>query len=304
MATTSRILISGASGLIGASLQQALQTQGSSVSRLVRDARSAGPLDIPWHPQAESPVADPTQLEGFKAVIHLSGANLSARRWSEAYKREIVESRTQTTQALCRLLAALKHPPSVFIAASATGIYGNRGDEILTEDSHSGSGFLADTCAAWEASAQPARDAGIRVVHARFGVVLSAEGGALKKMLPVFRAGLGGKLGSGKQWMSWISLPDVTAAILYAIQTQEISGPINCVSPIPVTNEEFTHTLAQALHRPAVIPAPAFVLRLAFGQMADEALLTSTRAIPARLAASGFHFQHPQLAQALAALLP
>jgi hypothetical protein len=245
----------------------------------------------------------PAQLEDFDVIIHLSGANLASHRWTPAYKREILESRVQTTQALARLLAGLRRPPRIFLCASAVGIYGNRDAEVLTEKSAPGTGYLAETCVAWEASAQPALDAGIRTVHLRFGVVLTPDDGALAKMLPLFRLGLGGKLGSGEQWMSWISLPDVISAVFHIIDAPQLSGPVNMVAPIPVTNAEFTRTLGLALHRPAIVPAPAFALRLAFGEMADEALLASTRAIPAQLAQSGFRFQHAQLALALESLL-
>jgi uncharacterized protein len=200
-------------------------------------------------------------------------------------------------------LASLRQPPSTLVVASATGIYGDQGDEVLDESSAPGSGFLADLCRQWEAAAQPAVDAGIRVVHARFGVVLGPGAGALSKMLPLFRLGLGGRLGSGKQWMSWISLSDVVAAILFILETPSLTGPINVCSQIPVTNSQFTHAVAQAVHRPAILPAPAFALRLALGEMADEALLASARVIPARLNEAGFQFTHPTIDQALSAAL-
>jgi uncharacterized protein (TIGR01777 family) len=282
---------------------RALTANRISVFRLTRNSSAKNSQEIAWDPQAPQPLSAPSQLEGFDAAIHLSGANVGARRWTPAYKREIVESRVRTTQALTRLLSGLKHPPSVLLCASATGIYGDRGGEILTESSGAGSGFLAETCLAWEAAAQPARDAGIRVAHLRFGVVLSPEGGALARMLPLFRMGLGGRLGSGEQWMSWISLPDMTGAVLHIINESQLSGPVNLVAPIPVTNAEFTRALARAVHRPAIFPAPAFALRLAFGEMAREALLASMRAIPSRLAESGFRFQHAQLGLALESLL-
>ena len=303
MANLTRILISGASGLIGTSLIRASSANQISVTRLVRKSRPEGPQEISWSPQSSPAVADPSQLEGFDAVIHLSGASIGAHRWTEAYKREIVESRVQSTRALAQLLAGLKNPPRAFLCASATGFYGNRGDEILTESSAPGTGFLADTCVQWEAAAQPAKDAGIRVVHLRFGAALSPKGAALAKLLPIFRLGLGGKLGSGKQWMSWMSLPDVVGAVFHIMQSEQLSGPVNMVSPMLVTNAEFTRTLARVLHRPAILPVPAFVLRTVVGDMAYEALLASTRALPARLAETGFHFQHAQLALALESLL-
>jgi uncharacterized protein len=308
MNTPSRVLISGASGLIGTALVRAftanrLAPDQVSVVRLVRKPTSESEQEICWSPLSPQAIADPSELEDFDVVIHLSGANIAAHRWTPAYKREIVESRVQTTQALSLLLGGLKHPPQAFLCSSATGIYGNRGDEILPENSTPGSGFLAESCMAWEAAADPARAAGIRVVHLRFGVVFSAQGGALAKMLPLFRLGLAGRLGSGHQWMSWISLPDVVNAVSYILTTPELTGAINMVSPIPVTNAEFTRTLARAVHRPAILPAPAFALRAALGEFADEAPLASTRAVPGQLMQAGYRFQHEQLASALEALL-
>ncbi|MGC1300705.1 MAG: TIGR01777 family oxidoreductase [Alloacidobacterium sp.] len=308
MNTPSRVLISGASGLIGTSLVRAftanrIAPDQVSVVRLVRKPTSENRQEICWSPLSPQAIADLSELEDFDVVIHLSGANLAAHRWTPAYKREIVESRVQTTQALSLLLAGLKHPPQAFLCSSATGIYGNRGDEILTENSTPGSGFLAESCMAWEAAADSARAAGIRVVHLRFGVVFSAQGGALAKMLPLFRLGLAGRLGSGHQWMSWISLPDVVNVVSYILTTPELTGAINMVSPIPVTNAEFTRTLARAVHRPAILPAPAFALRAALGEFADEALLASTRAVPGQLMQVGYRFQHEQLASAFESLL-
>jgi len=303
MTTLSRILISGSSGMIGTALAHHFMASQVPVFRLTRKKNPENPQEIHWNPHAAPPVSDPASLEAFDAVVHLSGANVAGHRWTPAYKREIVESRVQTTQALARMLGQLRKPPQVLLCASAAGIYGNRGNEILTEDSPPGHGFLAETCVAWEAAAQAAKDAGIRVAHLRFGVVLSPEGGALAKMLPLFRMGLAGPLSSGQQWMSWISLPDVVSAVSHIIQNSELSGPVNATAPIPVTNAEFTRMLAHAVHRPAILPAPAFALRLAFGEMADEALLASIRMIPARLAESGFRFQHSQLALALQSLL-
>jgi hypothetical protein len=303
MNTPSRVLISGASGMIGTELVRAFNANRISVVRLVRKPRPDSQQEICWSPVSSPAIADPSQLEGFDAVIHLSGANVAGHRWTSSYKRDIVESRTNTTRALALLLAGLKNLPQVFLCASAIGIYGNRGDEILTESSTPGSGFLAECCAAWEASAQPAKAAGIRVAHLRFGPVLSPEAGPLAKILPLFRLGLGGRLGSGHQWMSWIAQPDAVGAIAHILDTPQLTGPINMVSPIPVTNVEFTRTLAQALHRPALLPAPAFALRAALGEMADEVLLASERVIPEQLTQAGFHFQHPQLAPALESLL-
>jgi uncharacterized protein (TIGR01777 family) len=231
--------------------------------------------------------------------VHLSGANLAGRRWTAAYKDEISASRVVPTHALAKLLAGLKSKPDVLVCASAIGIYGNRGDEELSEASVPGSGFLPDLCVAWEEAAQPAQDAGIRVVRLRFGVVLSPQGGALKQMLPIFRAGLGGRLGSGRQWISWIALPDVIRVIEFVIGTRNISGPVNVVAPNPVTNLEFTRSLAGSLRRPAALPVPGFALRLAFGEMAEATILQSERVVPARLSAAGFNFEYPKLEAAL-----
>ena len=225
------------------------------------------------------------------------------RTATPAYKREIGESRIQSTCALATTLAGLRNRPQLLLAASATGFYGNRGDQSLDESSSPGAGFLADLCVKWESAAQPAIDAGIRVVHLRFGVVLGPGPGALAKMLPIFRLGLGGPLGSGRQWMSWISLQDAVAAILFLLQTLPVSGPVNLCAPNPVTNAEFTRALGRIVHRPAIFPAPAFALRLALGEMADEALLSSARVYPAKLTSAGFRFTHPSITQGLAAAL-
>jgi uncharacterized protein (TIGR01777 family) len=306
MTTPSRILISGASGLIGTTLVRAFagnQISPASVFRLVRKPRADSPQEICWSPLSSPAIADPSRLEAFDTVIHLSGANIAAHRWTPAYKKEIVDSRVLTTKALATLLAQLKHPPQVFLCASATGIYGNRGDEILTESSAPGTGFLAESCLAWEAAAQPAKAAGIRVAHLRFGVGLSPEGGALARMLPIFRLGLAGPLGSGKQWMDWISLPDAVSAIIHIAGTPQLAGPVNLVAPNPVTNAEFTCAIGKAVHRPTILPTPAFLLRAIMGGMADETILASNRVLPQQLTQSGFRFQHEQLATALDSLL-
>ena len=298
----SPILVSGGSGLIGISLLRSFSADRIQAIRLVRE-KPDRPDAIQWNPNAAEPVDDLSRLENAGAAIHLSGANLSSHRWTVSYKREIVESRVQTTRALVNLLKKLKNPPQSLLCASAVGIYGDRGDEVLTEKSAPGQGFLADTCRAWETEADRAKETGIRVVHLRFGVVLSSDGGALKQMLPVFRAGLGGRLGSGRQWMSWISLSDLVRAISHVLRTDALEGPVILVAPIPVMNKEFTRALGHALRRPAVLPVPSFALRAAFGEMADAALLASTRAIPERLAASGFHFELPEINAALRSIL-
>ena len=243
-------------------------------------------------------------MKGQRPRSTFPGANVAGRRWTSAYKREILESRVTPTHALATLLAGLNAKPAVLVCASAIGIYGSRGDEVLTETSSPGSGFLPEVCLAWERATQPATDAGIRVVHLRFGVVLSPEGGALAQMLPLFRVGLGGRLGSGRQWMSWVALPDAIGAIEFALQTPSLSGPVNVVAPNPVTNLEFTRALGRALHRPTLLPAPGFALRLAFGEMAQATILASERVLPARLSAAGFHFEYPEIEAALRAVLP
>jgi uncharacterized protein (TIGR01777 family) len=297
-----KILFSGASGLIGASLVRAAEAERIQTLQLIR-REPRKPEEISWNPQAGQPVRDLALLERLDAAIHLSGANISAQRWNAARKREIVESRVGSTRALLKVLMALKQPPATLLCASATGIYGERGDEILDEESPPGEGFIADTCRAWEAEASAASEAGIRVVHLRFGVVLAAEGGALGRMLPFFRPGLGGNLGSGRQWMSWIALNDVVRAIFYILDAGALRGPLNIIAPNPVTNAEFTRALGRSLHRPAMIPVPRFALRLAFGEMADEVLLASTRAVPDRLLQAGFIFELPNLDSALKAIL-
>jgi uncharacterized protein (TIGR01777 family) len=288
--------------MLGSALGTALEQQGATLLRLVR--RQPGSSDeIRWDPAGQG-VTDPEKLEGLTAAIHLSGANVSSRRWTPAYKQEMAESRVTTTRVLSETLARLGNPPSVLIAASAVGFYGNRGNEILEEDSLAGRGYFPTLCQEWEAATRPAEEAGIRVVHLRFGVVIGPDGGVLAKMLPLFRLGMGGRLGDGHQWMSWISEFDAVSAALFVLNNTTMSGPFNTVAPNPVTNTAFTEELAKAVHRAALIPAPAFALRLAFGEMADEALLASTRAIPRRLQDAGFEFAYPKINEALAAALP
>ncbi len=293
------VLLSGASGMMGHAIARLLTHEKYSLLKLVR--RAAGESEMHWNPVPGGGIDDPQRLEGIQAAIHLSGANVAAHRWSAAWKREMAESRLQSTQILSQALARLKSPPAVLVAASAIGFYGDRGEEILEEDSQPGTGLLPDLCSRWEAATHPARQAGIRVVHLRLGIVLGAKGGALPRMLPLFRLGLGGPLGSGRQWMSWIAEADAAAAFLFALRNPALRGPVNAVAPQPVTNAEFTRQLARAVHRPAFMKAPAFALRLAFGQMADEALLASAHVLPQRLTDAGFSFTHPTLAAALAA---
>jgi uncharacterized protein (TIGR01777 family) len=331
--TEGGFLLTGASGLVGRALIEELGHRGVRVLKAVRTrvalARSSADridrLDLAWNPESPQPFADPGALEGLDVVVHLSGANLAARRWTAAYKQEIVSSRTETTAALVRTLGSLRRPPRLLIAASATGIYGDRGDEVLTEASGLGppSNFLSDICRQWEAASAPI--AGIRVVHLRLGVVLDPRGGALAKVLPLFRAGLGGRLGSGRQWMSWIAIDDLVQAVMHiaglgtgwatatrlpvvgstaaARTVEELAGPVNCVSPAPVSNADYTQALASVLHRPALATAPAFALRLALGEMADAALLSSCRALPQKLLDTGFVFRFPEIESALTHLL-
>lgn len=291
------VVLSGASGMLGGALRAALHSSGVELRQLVRRAPQS-PDQIHWNPGAPVPV-DPSALEGVTTAIHLSGANVAAHRWTAAYKREMAESRVRSTYALATELARLPRPPRALVVASAIGIYGDRGDEVLDERSAPGSGFLAELCQAWEDAAEPAVRAGIRVVHLRIGVVLGPQG-ALEKMLPLFRLGLGGRMGSGQQWMSWIALADVVAAIEFLLEKEEIAGPVNLTAPEPVRNAEFTRALAAALHKPALVPVPALALRLAAGQMAKEALLASARVRPARLLEAGFRFQFPRVDAALA----
>jgi hypothetical protein len=300
---TDRILLSGASGLLGTALRQAFDARRAPVLQLVRGAGlqpAAAPGRFVWNPAATPPFASTATLEGVRAAIHLSGANLGAHRWTPAFRRELVASRVASTGALALALAGLQRPPTVLLVASAVGVYGDRGNELLDEDSAPGSGFLADLCQQWEQAADPARAAGIRVVHLRLGVIL-ASGGALGRIAPLFRMGLGGPLGSGRQWMSWIALADAARAVLFALDQPALAGPINLTAPQAVTNAEFTAALAHQLRRPAIFRAPALALRLALGSMADETLLSSALVAPARLLHQQFTFLHPTLQSALQA---
>jgi len=294
------IILSGASGMLGNAVNLALTARKVSILQLVRrNPSEQGQLQ--WNPDADPAIQNPEVLEGATAAIHLSGASIAAHRWTSAYKRQLATSRVDSTRRLARVLAALRKPPRAFLVASAVGIYGNRGDELLSESSQPGTGFLADLCQQWEAAAEPAHHAGIRVVHLRFGVVMGPGPGALQRMIPPFRVGMGARLGSGQQWMSWISLTDVAKALLFALDQTELSGPVNVTAPNPVTNAEFTRALGRQLHKPAFLTAPAFAMRLMVGQMADEALLASARVLPAKLTAAGFQFSLPEIDGALKA---
>jgi uncharacterized protein (TIGR01777 family) len=296
--SVSRILVSGASGPIGAALLPSLQARGCAVSRLVRGAATSAD-QIVWNP-ALPLSAD--SVSGFDAVIHLAGESIVGR-WTEAKKRRILDSRSQGTGHLSEAVAKAGRSPQVFISASAVGYYGNRGDEILREDSPSGEGFAAAICRQWEAATQTSTAAGIRTVQMRLGVVMSANGGALQKMLLPFGLGLGGCLGNGRQWWSWVSVDDVVGAIHHVLNNDSLEGPVNTVAPVPVTNAEFTRTLAGVLKRPAFVPMPAFAVRLVFGEMGDELFLASERVEPAKLSASGYRFKHPELRAALEQIL-
>ena len=296
-----RILISGSHGLVGSALIKLLTTDGHEVLRLVRHGGAAGSSEVAWDP--EKGTIDSERLEGLDAVVHLAGENIASGRWTSEKKRAILESRVKGTTLLSQSLAKLSRPPSAFVSASAIGYYGDRGDEQLTEQSAPGTGFLADVCREWEKATMPAAEKGIRTVQARFGIVLAAEGGALKQMLTPFRMGIGGRMGNGKQWMSWISLEDLVRAIRSVTYDNFVSGPVNFVSYFPVTNAEFTKTLGRVLRRPTLFPIPAFSVRLAFGQMGEALLLSSQRVEPAVLKATGFSLQWPRLELALRRLL-
>ncbi len=293
-----KIALAGSSGLVGAALVPALRAAGHEVRRLVRRAPRAADENA-WDPARGE--IDGAALAGVDAVINLAGENIGAGRWTPVRREAIRSSRVDATRTLVAALRAAAPRPRVLINASACGFYGDRGEAWLDEGSAKGRGFLPEVCEAWEGEAGAAEALGVRVVRLRFGLVLAREGGALARMLPLFRAGLGGRLGSGRQWMSWIGRADAVAAIGHALAERRCAGAMNLVAPEPVTNATFAATLGRALRRPAVLPAPAWALRLVFGAMADEALLASTRAEPAQLRATGFVFRHPTLRQALAA---
>jgi uncharacterized protein (TIGR01777 family) len=295
------IAVTGSTGLVGSALVTALEARGHLVRRLVRHEVRDADREIRWNPDAGE--IDAAELNGVDAVVHLAGENIAGGRWNESFKRRILESRAKGTRLLADTLANLEMKPSVLVSASATGYYGNRGDEEVDELAPSGNGFLAEVCREWEAAAQPAHDAGIRLVKLRIGPVLSPQGGALAKMLPPFKLGLGGVIGSGRQYFSWIALDDLVSAISFALESESLVGPVNAVAPGAVTNREFTKTLGRVLGRPTIFPMPAFAARLAFGEMADEMLLGGVRVAPHELTAAKFKFAHPNLEPALRHLL-
>ncbi len=293
-----RVLITGATGLIGTALTAFCREQGVETVSLVRKPPVApNSSHIQWDPNKA--ILNPEHLEGFDAVVHLAGENIAGGRWTQERKRRIFESRVRGTSLLSAALTACAAPPKTFISASAVGYYGDGGDELLDETAPPGRGFLAETCQAWEQAAHPVPDAGIRTVFLRTGMVLSKSGGALERMVPPFRFGLGGPLGLGRRWMSWIALDDMARLIVHCLKNTSLSGPVNVVAPHPVRNVVFARTLGRLLCRPALLPTPPLVLRLAFGEMARELLLSSTRAVPTRLEGAGFVWNHPEIEGAL-----
>lgn len=292
-----RIAVTGSTGLIGSALVRSLLVDEHEVVRLVRPGaqtgrREDGTIGVAWNP-AERQI-DAGALEGIDGVVHLAGAGVGDKRWTSSHKNQIMESRRLGTSTLARALAGLDRPPSALVSASAVGYYGQTGDQPVTEDAPAGADFLAEVCRVWESSADPAREAGIRVVHPRTGLVFDRSGGAAAKLLPLFRLGLGGKLGSGRQWWSLISLADEVGAIRFLLEKDEISGPVNLTGPTPVTNAQLTAELARQLKRPAVVPVPSFALRIALGEMAVE-VIGSQRVLPSALERAGYRFRHPDL---------
>jgi uncharacterized protein (TIGR01777 family) len=295
-----KILVSGSSGLVGAALIAFLMKNQHEVYKLVRVRTDLLEHEIAW--DAQRGVIQPSLLEGFDAVVHLAGENIMGY-WTEGKKKRIKESRVKGTQLLYQTLCQLKNPPPVFVCASAIGYYGNRGEEILTEQSSKGEGFLADVCQEWEEATRPAVERGIRTINLRIGMVLSERGGALKQMLPIFKWGLGGQIGSGSQYISWIVLDDLVHVIDFAIHQESLAGPVNAVTPYPVTNKEFTQTLGRILHRPTFLSMPGWMAKLVLGELGKELLLSSTRVKPQKLEAAGFQFDYPHLEWALRYLL-
>jgi uncharacterized protein (TIGR01777 family) len=294
-----KILVTGASGLLGSALVPALAADGHEVVRLIRRAPQ-GAGERQWRPDGE---ADPGIFEGADAVVHLAGEGIASGRWSPRRKIAIRDSRMLGTRTVATSIAAAAQPPRVLISASGSHYYGDRGSEVLSETSSPGAGFLAEVCQRWEAEAEPARQAGVRVVRVRTSLVLASQGGALQKMLLPFRLGIGGRIGSGQQWWSWIALDDYVGLLLFALKASELQGPVNAASPNPVTNAEFTRILGTVLRRPTIFPLPEFAVRLAMGEMGQELLLSSQRVQPVAAASAGFVFRYPMLQQALEHLL-
>ncbi|MEK6279603.1 MAG: TIGR01777 family oxidoreductase [Acidobacteriota bacterium] len=292
--------MSGSHGLVGTALIKALEGGGHDIFRLVRHYPGSA-SEIEWSPDRYSIAL--SMIEGFDAVVHLAGESIAEGRWNDEKKKRIRESRVKGTRLLGDALANLTQRPKVMISASAIGYYGNRGDETLTESSAPGDDFLAEVCVEWEKATDLAREKGIRTVNARFGIILDKEGGALKKMLPPFKMGIGGRIGDGKQWMSWIALDDAVGALKFALTNDALQGPVNFVAPNPVRNAEFTKTLGRVISRPTLFPIPAFGLRFAFGEMADALLLSSQRVEPQRLKGGGYEFRYREVDSALADIL-
>jgi uncharacterized protein len=291
-----KVAVTGSSGLIGSALCTYITQKGHEVLRIVRKKTSTA-QDIFWN--TENGKLEEEKLEGVDAIVHLAGESIASSRWTEAQKAKIRSSRIDGTKQLADAISKLAKPPKVVVSGSAIGFYGDRGNEDLTEQSQPGKGFLADVCREWEQSISPIRSKGVRIVNLRTGVILSTKSGALQKMLPIFKLGGGGNIGSGRQYISWISLDDEVMAIWHIINTDSIVGPVNCVAPNPVTNQEFTQVLGKVIHRPTVIPLPEFAARIIMGEMADELLLASQRCLPKSLLNSGYSFQYPNLEQAL-----
>ncbi len=296
-----KVLISGRSGLVGSELASFLTSGGHSVAGLTRSPEK-NENTVAWDPAEGTIDSAAIEDQGFNAVVHLAGETIQGR-WTKAKKRRIRDSRTEGTRLLCESLAALENPPQTLVCASATGYYGDRGDEELTEASPPGESFLADVCQEWEAACEPAREKGIRVVNVRIGVVLTPKGGALSKLLTPFKLGGGGKVGDGKQWWSWVAIDDLIGIIHHALTNDDVSGPINATTPNPVTNKEFTKTLGKVLSRPTIIPLPGFAAKIMLGEMADELLLASAKVLPQRTLESGYDFRYPELEPALRHLL-
>jgi uncharacterized protein len=296
-----RVAVTGATGLVGGALVPALLAAGHRVDRVSRRLPAVGTTDIQWDPARGQ--LEPRALEGVDAVVHLAGETIAALRWTPAVKERIRRSRVDGTRLLVETLGRLTRRPRVLVAVSGVGYYGNRGDTPLTEESPPGSGFLAEVCREWEAAADPARVAGIRVVHPRLGVVLAGEGGALPRMALPFRLGAGGVIGDGRQYWSWIGIADLVRVLELCLALETLAGPVNAVAPAPVTNREFTRILGRVLGRPTLVPLPALAVRLLLGQMGQALLLDSARALPRRLERAGFRFRHPDLEGALRAAL-
>lgn len=293
-----KILISGASGLVGTHLIPTLEANGHEIFRLVRKAPQAAD-EIQWDAEKGFSDGERAKLENFDAVIHLAGDNIASENWSDEKKRRIRDSRVVGTRVLVDALKKTQNPPKIFVSAAATGFYGNREDEVLTEDSAKGTGFLAEIGDAWETEAKKAQEFGARVVLPRIGIVLTKDGGALEKMLTPFKFGVGGRVGSGKQWMSWIALEDLISIFHFALENENLRGIINAVAPNPVTNEEFTKTFGKVLNRPTILPVPEFAIKLMFGEMGETLLLQGARVLPKRLPEHGFEFKFPNLEAAM-----